>query len=51
MKPSLLERCGLAGLWNFGAIQFYSWALREINPMHPDVPYIVRRLNELQRSA
>lgn len=23
------------------------WALREIDPLHPDVPWIVRRINEL----
>lgn len=27
---------------------FYRWALREINPMHPDVPRIVRRQLELK---
>jgi hypothetical protein len=26
---------------------FYSWALREINPMHPDVPRIMMRRREL----
>ena len=26
---------------------FYSWALREINPMHPDVPRIMMRKMEL----
>jgi hypothetical protein len=29
-------------------IFFFSWALTEINPLHEDVPYIVRRLNELR---
>lgn len=24
------------------------WGLSEINPLHPDVPYIVRRLRELE---
>lgn len=24
------------------------WALREIDPMHPDVPLILRRLSELR---
>jgi hypothetical protein len=24
------------------------WALSEISPLHPDVPYIVRRLHELR---
>jgi hypothetical protein len=26
---------------------FYRWAMREINPMHPDVPKIMLRQNEL----
>lgn len=30
-------------------IFFYGWALREIDPMHPDLPVIVTRLNELRR--
>lgn len=29
-------------------IFFYRWALREISPLHPDLPHIVRRLNELE---
>ena len=30
---------------------FYSWALREINPLHPDVPHILRRQRELADKA
>ena len=30
---------------------FYSWALREINPLHPDVPYIMQRQSELADKA
>ena len=26
---------------------FYRWAMREINPMHPDVPRIMQRQREL----
>jgi hypothetical protein len=26
---------------------FYGWALREINPLHPDVPRIMMRRREL----
>ena len=26
---------------------FYRWAMNEISPMHPDVPKIVRRQQEL----
>jgi hypothetical protein len=27
---------------------FYRWAMREINPMHPDVPKIMLRQQQLQ---
>jgi hypothetical protein len=27
---------------------FYRWAMREINPMHPDVPRIMLRQQELR---
>jgi hypothetical protein len=30
---------------------YYRWALAEIDLMHPDVPRIVRRLNELEAST
>lgn len=30
---------------------FYDWALREINPMHPDMPRIMMRRLELQDKA
>jgi hypothetical protein len=30
---------------------FYSWALREINPLHPDVPRIMLRRRELAEKA
>ena len=30
---------------------FYSWALREINPMHPDLPRIMLRQQELEDKA
>jgi hypothetical protein len=30
---------------------FYRWAMREINPMHPDVPRIMARQMELQDKA
>lgn len=36
------------------AIAYFEWALREIEPTHKDVPFIVLRLRELkeqQRSA
>jgi len=30
---------------------FYRWALREINPLHPDVPRILLRQQELSDKA
>ena len=30
---------------------FYDWAMREINPMHPDVPRIMLRQHELADKA
>ena len=30
---------------------FYNWAMSEINPMHPDVPRIMRRQRELADKA
>lgn len=38
-----------AEAWRLACIAGFRWALREIRPLHPDVPYIVRRLRELQR--
>lgn len=29
------------------ALAYYSRAIREINPLHPDVPFIVHRINAL----
>lgn len=31
--------------------EYLRWALREIHPLHPDVPFIVRRINELESQA
>lgn len=30
---------------------FYSWAMREINPLHPDLPRIMLRQRELSDKA
>jgi hypothetical protein len=30
---------------------FYSWAMREINPLHPDLPRIMLRKKELEDKA
>jgi hypothetical protein len=40
---------GLQPLFRLLALEFYRWAMREIDPMHPDVPHIVHRINELER--
>ena len=32
-------------LWREWRIFILSWAIREIDPLHPDVPSIVRELN------
>ncbi len=31
--------------------EYLRWALREIHPLHPDVPFIAMRINELERKA
>ena len=41
---------GLQPIVHAWKLFFYRWALREINPLHPDLPYIVHRLAELERS-
>lgn len=44
----MLERLGLRPLWRELAIAYFEWALDSIDPMHEDVPFIVRRINELK---
>jgi hypothetical protein len=39
---------GLFPVWRLWCVTYYRWALREIDPMHPDVHHIVHRLNELE---
>lgn len=34
--------------WRLLCIAGLRWALSEIHPCHPDVPYIVRRLHHLR---
>jgi hypothetical protein len=38
-------------LWRMACLFYYEAALRQIDPLHDDVPVIVLRINELQRSA
>jgi hypothetical protein len=33
---------------NLWARAYFRWALREMPPTHPDVPFVVRKLNELE---
>jgi hypothetical protein len=35
-------------LWR---LVYYRWALAEIDPLHPDVPHIVHRINELEAAT
>ena len=40
-------------LWIEARLAYYRWALREIHPLHADLPHIVCRLNliEAERRA
>jgi hypothetical protein len=42
---------GLLPLFRLMALTYYRWAMREIDPLHPDVPEIVRRINDLERAS
>ena len=44
----MLECFGLRPLWRELAIAYFEWALASIHPLHEDVPFIVRRINELK---
>jgi hypothetical protein len=35
-------------IWDLARLYYYRWALAEIDPQHPDVPAIVRVINELE---
>lgn len=37
--------------WRIACLWGLRWALAEISPTHPDVPYIVRRINELRKQS
>jgi hypothetical protein len=39
----------LSPLIDAAKLFYLRWALAEINPLHPDVPGIVRAINELER--
>jgi hypothetical protein len=39
---------GLRNLFRLFALSYYEVAIRQIHPLHPDVPHIVRRIRELR---
>lgn len=41
---------GIAPVLNLARLVYYRWALKEISPLHPDVPHIVRKINQLERT-
>jgi hypothetical protein len=45
----MMNLIGLRPLYRNAAIFYYRWALNEIHPLHQDIPYIVHRLNALER--
>jgi hypothetical protein len=41
-------------IWNLACLFYFKWARAELtrtNPMHPDLPMVVRRINDLERVA
>ena len=39
---------GLRPLLVLIVLTYYRWAMRQIDPLHSDVPEIVRRINDLE---
>ena len=39
----------LRPIWREMALLYYQWAMREIHKLHPDVPHITHRINDLHR--
>lgn len=39
---------GIRPVLHLIALAWWRWALREVHPLHPDVPVIVRRINQLE---
>jgi hypothetical protein len=35
-------------VWLNAQIAYHEWALREMHPLHPDVPYVMRTLSALR---
>jgi hypothetical protein len=45
---------GIAPVIDLIRLQWWRWARAELtrkNPMHPDLPMVIRRCNEIERSA
>jgi hypothetical protein len=42
---------GIAPVIDLIRLQWWRWALREMGPLHPDAPYVVLRINQLERNA
>jgi len=47
----LIRFLGLRSIATLAALVYYRWAMSQIDPLHPDVPAIVCRINELERQA
>jgi hypothetical protein len=45
MIRSLISRMQIDSIVRLWCVMYYKAALRQIKPLHPDVPYIVTRLN------
>lgn len=41
---------GLIPLYRALALAYYRCAMRQIHPLHPDVPELVRRISDLERT-
>lgn len=42
---------GLRPVLDLWRLAYYRWALREMPPTHPDLPFVVIRINELERNT
>ena len=40
---------GLRPLFVLIVLAYYRWAMSQIDPLHPDVPEILLRINDLER--
>ena len=45
----LVRAVGLEPIARLAALTYYRWAMSQIDPLHPDVPSIVCRINELEQ--